>query len=69
LLEDLQMMLEYCPADFLDCCSTANKDVKMLIIVYEESANNLLKRKRDLWDSNKGTDESWKHKKIEYCNS
>jgi hypothetical protein len=48
LLEDLQMMLEYCPADFLDCCSTANKDVKMLIIVYEESANNLLKRKRDL---------------------
>jgi hypothetical protein len=41
----------------------------MLIIVYEESANNLLKRKRDLWDSNKGTDESWKHKKIEYCNS
>jgi hypothetical protein len=39
------MMLECCPADFLDCSSTANKDVKMLIIEYEESANNLLKRK------------------------
>ena len=44
LLEDLQMMLECCLADLLDCSRTANKDVKMLIIVYEESANNLLKR-------------------------
>ena len=42
------MMLECCPADLLDFSSTASKDVKMLIIVYQESANNLLKRKSDL---------------------
>ena len=40
--------LECCTADLFDFSSTANRDVKMLIIVYEESANNLLKRKSDL---------------------
>ena len=60
------MMLERFPADFLDCSNTGNKDVKMLIIVYEESANNLLKSKSDLLDSNKSTEESWNHQKFEY---